>query len=495
MRGLIRGVIAAAGASAADPPITSPEDFGEDVLSWTRGDEATMAGGDSLVYSSLTDDGSFGVFGDNFGVGTDAHPVATTVGGRNVPQVRGLRRFVSELGASSWGLLKSGGSNYTRAISFYLYQVTDGAMLEGTFDGITSTQQGYAAIIDGDILRVRIASGSGMMAVNVASTVTLTPGRHTLVVSVSVDDGTISVAVDGETPVTAFTAGATATTSTNTLTLGNNFAGTAALDGIIEETVLLGAVLSPADVTRLTDYFAAEWSEAPVWSPLAWHEDLQIWTIFSRGVSLSGSSITASADQSGYNNDVSQATPSNQPAYDATAIDGNPASTADGANDFLRIAALTQGDVAQPSTQYVMARWDAWATGDFICGGTSARQDVFASGAQMSIFAGATLSVSIPGASVAGDLDGVPFVLRGVFEGASSKLRVQFDGFAEAATSGNAGTQSLSGSTLHATLNGTGTSSSTIGERLVFAGVAGSDTSADDVLDVALRAKYTVGPP
>jgi hypothetical protein len=178
-------------------------------------------------------------------------------------------------------------------------------------------------------------------------------------------------------------------------------------------------------------------------------------------------------------------------------MNSQPGTTSDG-TDFLRCNSFVQGALAQPVTQYAVFRMNTWEANKHpfsIGAADGARQFVFtgAVGAQatFTLFAGASLPLNITGASTAA-IAGVNGSMRCVANGASSKIRAKFNGFAESSATGNAGAFVAQGATSHASTTGSAPAQSTICERLIYAGAEGNDTPASDENEVYLRTKYGV---
>lgn len=75
--------------------------------------------------------------------------------------------------------------------------------------------------------------------------------------------------------------------------------------------------------------------------------NLLLWVEADYGITLNGSNVSQWADKSGNNNHLLQATAANQPTYATNQINGLPAITFDGTNDFLNLTSnihISTGD-------------------------------------------------------------------------------------------------------------------------------------------------------
>ena len=110
-------------------------------------------------------------------------------------------------------------------------------------------------------------------------------------------------------------------------------------------------------------------------------EDLKLWLMADKGVELNGSSVTLWQDQSGNGADAEQGSAANQPTLDENAINGLPALSFDGVDDFLTftlpidglsgmtifvVSAATQDiEIPFPHCQYAAIFWNetaSWGT-------------------------------------------------------------------------------------------------------------------------------------
>lgn len=465
----------------------SPTQLGT-VLSWVKGDNATMDG-DSVVYTSLTDSGTLG---GTFDSATNAAPIAVSVGGRNAAAFRGTRRASSSVGLASFIFLHDSTGDATITIRFYLYDTG------GDYRVYTTSAGGAAPGV-----RIRI---SGSKAVAIWSNASADALTLTSVADVAVGWNTIQITksnadcgliLNGETSVTGTIGTPSSANPSHAPYLGNTSTGTGAANGLIAEMVIHGTVLDATGLAQMRSYMSSRWSATPDYSPIQGSADLIQWLDASKGITIA-TGISAWADQSGYNNDVVQATAGRQPAFTASAINGLPGSTGDGTDDYLNIAAFTNGTIAQPVTRYVSGKIDTWVSSAHVVssGAGAARCDLNLAAAptlRVDGYDGANFTQTISG-TTGTDLDGVPFVWRAVYNNPTSRLRLLFDGHTEESTGDTAsGGQGLAGTCIHG-IFGVAWSASTICESMVFSGTAGSNTAASDVHDVYLRDKYTVAP-
>lgn len=463
----------------------SPGSLGA-ITSHFIGDSAAFARTGSVVYSSVTDQGSIA---NAWNPATNLHPIATVVGTREAPTFNAGRRFLNAGTAASWAYLNASATVRTLGFRFFAHTVANNGRVLSTVDAATGI--GAMFYLDsGGKFRAIISDGVG--STSMVSTTNVALGWNT---AFFVKDGTsLTLVLNGDTPVTATLTTPSASNPPRAAIVGATSTGTSPLHGIVAEIVIHETALNSAQRSLMSSYLADQWSGTPAYCPLKEAADLACWY---RGDQVAlDTGIDEMFDESGHNNHLVQATAVNQPALTASAVNGLPGSTGDGSADFLRVASFTQGDIAQPSTHYTVLKVNNWVASRHLAStGTDAttRQDLFtaSSGAAVSVFAGTILTATIPGATTM-TLTGVAGVTRAVFNGASSSLRAQFDGFAETTATGAAGAQPRRGETIHALTTGSSPSASTVCERMIFAGAAGSATSASDENDGYLRAKYAV---
>lgn len=162
------------------------------------------------------------------------------------------------------------------------------------------------------------------------------------------------------------------------------------------------------------------------------------------------------SDGSGQNNHASQATAGSRPLLKLGILNGRPVIRFDGANDRLQTAAFGAA-LAQPNTVFVVAKRTGGGAEAFLDGRTDAthlfRKNV---GGSYNLYAGGDFVV------VAADANW--HIVQGVFNGASSKARV--DG--GAAATGNAGTSSMDGATVGSRANSSEWMNGDIAEILIY---------------------------
>lgn len=473
-------------------PGFSPLSLGTPLL-WLQGNDATWDGSAELgagVYSSLTNRGSLG---GTFDATANAAPIAVNAGGRNVPAFRGTRRVSSSVGVASWPFLHNAAGTATLTARFYLYDTG------GTYTALATSAGGAAPglrlIVTGS-KAVAIWSNASADALTLTSVANVAAGWNT--VTITKNAAVCEMSLNSETAVTGSISTPSNASPSHVPYLGNDSAGTTAINGLAPEIVIHSTVLDAAGLTAMRSYMG-RWSGTPAYSPLQGPADLIQWLVASKGITIA-TGISAWADQSGYNNDVVQAAAGYQPAFTEDAINGLPGSTGDGSDDFLTLAAFTGGTISQPITRYVVGKINEWVNAKYIVSGFAGnRADVYlntantVAPASTAIFGGS--GVEVLSTSETGDsLEGKSFVIRARYLTNLSHLRAQYDGSAERATSGDAGTQALSGSNIHSFNGTTQWSATTVCESMIFSGTAGSNTAASDVHDVVLRAKYAVEP-
>jgi hypothetical protein len=173
-----------------------------------------------------------------------------------------------------------------------------------------------------------------------------------------------------------------------------------------------------------------------------------LWLRADRGIALNGGAVQAWADQSGNGHDVGQATGAKQPtlntsdgAYDSQAT----LSFASANSQSMSSAAFS---APQPFTQVVVGNFDAVAVNEgMIDWQTGGETTIYnnASATQLAIYAGTPLAT-------VGGSNANPFVVAGVFSGASSSIYVNSSQVAKA--TGNAGTGPASGGVVIGGLQG-----------------------------------------
>lgn len=93
-------------------------------------------------------------------------------------------------------------------------------------------------------------------------------------------------------------------------------------DGLIAEIMMWNRQLTLDEINQVIDYINAKYTPIPTPPP-----GMKLWLKADAGVSLSGSNVTAWADQSGNGNNVAQSNGALQPAFTASSINSLPAVT------------------------------------------------------------------------------------------------------------------------------------------------------------------------
>lgn len=162
--------------------------------------------------------------------------------------------------------------------------------------------------------------------------------------------------------------------------------------------------------------------------------NLELWTRFNQGITVTGSGVSQWDDQSGNGNHLKQGTDADRPSKE---LDGSI--LFDGVDHFLRADAFT---FEQPETIYILCKLITWTAFDRLFDGSTSNAGSIQQATatpQLRLSAG----LVIGNVSLALDTYGV---LTGVFNGASSVLQLNND----APVTGNVGTNDLSGFTLGA---------------------------------------------
>lgn len=154
---------------------------------------------------------------------------------------------------------------------------------------------------------------------------------------------------------TADTAGIKGTsTSMTDISVGNNASGTSCCGGVISEIIIYSGVHAYAQRTTIMQYLSSRYrlsiTSNASFNPLSLG-NCSIWLRADKGVSLSGSAVTAWADQSGTGNNF-VAGVGGSPAFVSNAINGQPGITTTG-TESLDCAALASSIVG-PVTIYVV---------------------------------------------------------------------------------------------------------------------------------------------
>lgn len=192
-----------------------------------------------------------------------------------------------------------------------------------------------------------------------------------------------------------------------------------------------------------------------------------------------GDPVATWPDSSGLGRDATQATAAKKPTYRASrsTFSGQPVVEFDSADDFVQTASFTA--MAQPNTVFAVAKVGATGAQRFMIDGFdfSNRHALFQeSSTNWQYYAGSLVNDGTSNTNV--------HLFQALFNGASSVLRV--DG--GAGTSGNAGSNNLTGLTLGAQPSGTSNWGGDIAEVIVY----NMSLSATEINGVALYlgAKY-----
>lgn len=144
------------------------------------------------------------------------------------------------------------------------------------------------------------------------------------------------------------------------------------------------------------------------------------------------------ADQSGNSNDISQATPGDQPLFNASDSNFNnqPSITFDGVSEFLNRSTFTGGALSQPNTIFLLKKVSvSTGTQIYIDGQGAARHAIFQAGSVYRVFAGANYISDLA-------TDTNTNIITSLGNGASSNL---WKNGVPAGSTGNAGTVSMNG--------------------------------------------------
>ena len=159
------------------------------------------------------------------------------------------------------------------------------------------------------------------------------------------------------------------------------------------------------------------------------------WFRMGVGVTSSGGFASAWADQSGLGHDLLQATGTNQPAYDGSAI-----LTFDGVDNFMKCVAFTLNQPEQVSALLNQVSWtlnDALWDGNSVLGMLLSQNDLTP---RLLLYAG-TVSIRDANAAV-----GTFHAITALYNGVSPASSLKVD--ANAATTGSSGANNASGFTL-----------------------------------------------
>ena len=190
------------------------------------------------------------------------------------------------------------------------------------------------------------------------------------------------------------------------------------------------------------------------------------WFRMGVGVTSSGGFASAWADQSGNGNDLLQATGTNQPAYDGSAI-----LTFDGIDNFMKCVAFTLNQPEQVSMLFSQVSWtsaDSLFDGD--TGGNKMRIFQWTASPRIDMYAGNF------GPNSSGMVIGSFSAVTALFNGASSSLKVD----SAVAATGNVGANNAAGFVLGNNGVGTASSSNIAVKEIIIRNVADATIRADD---------------
>ena len=449
------------------------------VKSWVKGDVGTYTGD---VATDLTDAGTLG---GTFDAATNAHPVATLVGGRKAPIFRGTRRAQSSVAASNWAFLHDSGSDATVTIRAHQYEQSASFKYLFNTYGAGAPTVGISVYIP-STHKVAVAFGNGASNLVIASTVTISAG-DTFTVVVRKAGAGVSLSVNGETPVTGTITSPSASAPDYAPVIGNSPSGASRFEGLIEEIVVHDSDIGTAGAAQMRTYMADQWSATPDFSFLAANGvDVVCHYSAALGVTLNGSDVSALADQSGYNNHITQATPANQPAYLATGGPNSQPALQGAATKYLSVNTFNQGATGVDTTFYSVVGYSGGSGDERLFDGGSGRQ-IFQANTVVEIWAGSFAgTVSKPSGYG---------IHTAVFDNTASEQYLRKDGTSTTSETGlSTGTNTLNGFTLLGT-NVTKNWLGTVSEIVGYSGTVPSDDSAANAANHAqLEAQYDITP-
>ena len=190
--------------------------------------------------------------------------------------------------------------------------------------------------------------------------------------------------------------------------------------------------------------------------------NLELWTRFNQGITVTGSGVSQWDDVSGNGNHLKQGTDTNRPSKE-----GDGSILFDGVDNFLKADAFT---LVQPETVYILFKQITWTSGNRTWDSGAASTTLFQTGTtpSLSLFASATL------AEVDLTLDTYGIV-SSVVNGASSVLQLNND----SPITGNAGINDMGGFTLGARENASSFANIQVKEVLVYSVAHDATTRAE----------------
>lgn len=165
-------------------------------------------------------------------------------------------------------------------------------------------------------------------------------------------------------------------------------------------------------------------------------------------VVLDGSNkVESMLDTTANGNDVTQATPTERPAWVENWRNGR--SAIQGPGQLVRGAYLPTSPIPQPGLVYVAGAWQT-GNGNLLDGtSSSARWTLGESGGQLYFAYGSNVF-----GSVGAPADNTPFIAELVIDGANGALRVIRDGGTDLTATGNGGALSMAGITVNSNRTG-----------------------------------------
>ena len=190
--------------------------------------------------------------------------------------------------------------------------------------------------------------------------------------------------------------------------------------------------------------------------------NLELWTKYNSGITVTGSGVSQWDDQSGNGNHLKQATDASRPSKE---VDGSI--LFDGLDNFLKADAFT---LVQPETIYLLFKQVAWTANDYMTDGNTANTAVlqqFTAAPQIRLFAGAGLG----NVSLTLDTYGV---LSTVINGSSSVIQIDNG----TPVTGAAGAANMGGFTLGSKSDGLSAANIQVKEVLVYSAAHDAATRA-----------------
>ena len=202
-------------------------------------------------------------------------------------------------------------------------------------------------------------------------------------------------------------------------------------------------------------------SGAPAFTPASL-TSLRLWVKSDTGITIA-TGVSQWDDLSGNANHLVQATGANQPVVTNSAINGLPAITFDGTNDFIKKAFT----LAQPATVFIVFRQNTWTLNDQLYDGNGGDTMI------LSQSGGASPSLRIYGGAAyltpTSDLAvGVFGLASAVYSGVSSSFQINNG----TTVSGSGGSASPGGMTVAAGASGSFCADISVAEIIVMAATA-----------------------